>query len=182
MPRLFYDTADPTRLRASLESLETYVDERDRKRWIPAGAFEDSAGAAYATIASAATTYTGLSMPDAATTPCTATLNVPSTWANGTLSVSAVVGNNSAGAGNVLMQMRLATAPAATALSDTIVYSAAVAAPAQNQLKVISSTATHAVDANDVLILLKVSRVGGDAGDTLAGTLVFFGALVTYNP
>lgn len=178
--RRFHDVGDPARLRASLELLAEVTDDRDRNRWLPAAAF------AYATIAHSSIAITsafyGISLPDAADTTASATLAVPDTWINGTLSATAYVGNNAAAAGDLRLTMRLATIAAAAAGASTLIYEATTASPSQNQIKLVASTSTHAVDANKDLILLNVTRLGTHVADTLAGTAVLLGALITYTP
>lgn len=180
MPKLFYDTADATRLRASLESLDTYVDDRDRNRWIPCGAFVAN-GVAYASF-TASTSWDGLSLPDAASTRATATLFPPGTWSNGSISITAIFANGTASTGDVLIQLTACTITEGAAGSETTLYSAVTTAPAQNRIKVVSGTASRAVSANNDLILIKVFRAGSDASDTLANPILFLGALITYNP
>jgi hypothetical protein len=182
VPRLVYDVEDPTRLRASLESMDTFVDDRDRNRWLPAGAFSYP-GLTYSAISSAAVPYYGIELADAVDTSPSAILAVPSTWVNGSIAVTAYIANSSAAAGNARLSLFADSAPANAALATTgILAAAAVAAPAQNRFMALSSTSSHAVDANDDLIFVLVSRNGAHASDTLAGSLALLGMLITYTP
>jgi hypothetical protein len=181
VPRLVYDVEDPTRLRAALESLDAFVDDRDRKRWLPAFAFSSSA-IAYSSVTIGGQGFSAPSLPDAATTTYTATLAVPSTWVNGSFNVDAFVGNNSAGAGNLRFQIGGAVIAPATAGTAALLLLDTVAAPAQNQMKLISSNTPLGVNVVHRLLLVNVTRFGADAADTLAGAAVLLGALVTYNP
>lgn len=181
MPRSFHDVEDPTRLRATLESLDVHVDERDRKRWVPAGGCGIE-GATDGTFTNGGGPWGALLLPDASTSAVTASLPRPSTWINGSITTDFYLANAAAGTGNVVLVafgIALAVAEAGT---RTTTLSTTTASGAVGAVKVVSTTVPFTVASPDVWVGARLARVGADAADTLAGDLAFLGALITYNP
>lgn len=171
--------ATQAELDAALAALPgTFAPLTDEQLWIPAGEFILTGGsAAFAVVAAR---WGGFAYDATTTETAGAHTEVPGSWA--TMHVDLYWTNMGAGAGNVLWSMQLDRAADGENLAVTggggTLSPAAIAAPAQDILKV-SRMATSQAVVPAKFLNTRVSRIGGDGTDTLANDAGVLGVLLT---
>ncbi len=165
----------------------SYIDNRTRRFWVPATSFIkriDSTGTAALALQGANTVYPAWSWPDAAignVWSALAEIVMPADYVSGAITVKQYLTNLGAGAGNFNVLTEGYFKANATDLNSTAVFTTVqevTAAPAQNILKIFTTTFTITPGSTDA-IWLECGRVK-TAGDTLANAMGFLGAMVEY--
>lgn len=182
MPTWFHDTEDPSRVRSSLRQASEFIDDMMNNRWLPAGAFINGSGTSTGLVDSQR--WTGITYPDAASTYASANLWVPSSWVSGSCVFSVVIGNSTANSGNVRINViagAFGSAESTNSAGVNLLLTTAV--PSQYQTKVVEfDTTSVAVNAGDEWLGVRFARIGADAADTFADTMVMLGVLVKFRP